>query len=265
MQMRILLTNDDGITSPGLAALRSALEPLGDVITIAPDHNNSAVARGITTDRVLHAERARCAGFEAFTIDGTPVDCVHVALLGVLAPAPQAIVSGINLGANTGLDVSYSGTVGAAIEGALHDLPSVAVSVNSVQPSYLDQVGGLLARVISEALSGRLPPRTVLNVNVPDLPAAEIKGYRATSLGGASCSDYVELAGDGLRAGDFRMRCEPTVGPPWPHTDAEALAAGYIALTPLGYDLVDPAAVRALDAWQLADLPAIDAGGAAGR
>lgn len=263
--MRILLTNDDGITSPGLAALRLALEPLGEVVTIAPAHNNSAVARGITTDRRLHAEHASCAGFEAWHLDGTPVDCVRVALLGVLAPAPQAVVSGINLGANTGLDVSYSGTVGAAIEGALHDLPSVAVSVDSTQPSYLDEVAGLLAPVIAAVLGGGLPPRTVLNVNLPDLPAAQIKGYRVTSLGGASCSDSVELAGDGLAAGDFRLRCEPTIGPPWPDTDAEALAGGSIALTPLSYDLVDPVAVRAVEAWQFAYPLVAGADEAAGR
>ena len=133
--MRILLTNDDGITSPGIAALRRALKPLGEIITIAPAQNNSAVARSITIDRNLSVEPLAFAdGGSGWAVDGTPCDCVRIALTGQLAPRPDAVVAGINLGANMGDDVTYSGTVGAALEGALHDLPAIAVSVASREP-----------------------------------------------------------------------------------------------------------------------------------
>jgi 5'-nucleotidase len=264
--MRILLTNDDGITSPGLAVLRRVLEPLGDVTTIAPSMNNSAVARSITIDRSLRVEPVVFgAGYAGWAVDGTPCDCVRIALLGQLALPPQAVVAGINLGANTGDDVTYSGTVGAAFEGALHDLPAIAVSVASKDPGSLIEPTELIRAIVARALSEALPARTVLNVNLPDRPLADIAGVRVTGLGGASCSDRLEMSGNHSRGREWRVYCEPPAGEPPLGSDSAALAAGFVAVTPLRYDLVDPHAVAALEAWHLDDVLAPQAGGAAGR
>lgn len=252
---QLLLTNDDGIASPGLAALRRALEGLGEVTTLAPAANSSAVARSITIDRALSLTPARFGdGFAGFAVDGTPSDCVRIALLGVATPAPDLVVSGINLGANLGADVTYSGTVGAALEAALRGGAGVAVSVESREPGWLDEavplVRGILARVVARGL----PAHSVLNVNLPDVPAVEIRGVRPARLGGASCHDRVTLTGE--HAGEYFVPCD---GPPVTaaaDTDFEVVAAGYVALTPLRYDLLDPALLADIAAWDW-DLEAV--------
>jgi 5'-nucleotidase len=264
--MRILLTNDDGIGAPGIAVLRAALEPLGDVVTIAPMTNCSAVARSITIDRSLHVEPAAFGdGFSGWALDGTPCDCVRLALLGVVAPAPHAVVSGINLGGNMGDDVTYSGTVGAAFEGALHDLPAIAVSVENKEPRYLGEYVGVIGGIVARALADGLPPRTVLNVNLPDRPVADVAGVKVAGLGGAGCADRLELAAGDAAVREFRVFCDPPPRAPWLDTDAEAVAAGYIAVTPLRFDLVDPRALKVIDSWALGDLLPAGRAGAAGR
>lgn len=246
---QLLLTNDDGIASPGIAALRSALEGLGDVTTIAPAANSSAVARSITIDRALRLERTRFGGdFEGFALDGTPSDCVRVALLGVVAPVPDLVVSGVNLGGNLGADVTYSGTVGAALETALRGGAGLAFSVESREPRWLDEAVPLLRAILRRAVDEGVPPRTVLNVNLPDLPAAEIRGLRPARLGGASCHDRVTLAGE--HAGEYFVPCD---GPPAVagfDTDFAVVAAGFVAVTPLRYDLLDAGLLADLAAWE---------------
>ncbi len=138
----ILLTNDDGIDAPGLAALRRGLDPLGTVLTLAPDGNRSAIARSITIDRPLHARETRFGdGFSGYSLDGTPADCVRAAALGFFGERPEIVVAGANMGANLGDDVAYSGTVAAALEGALLGLPAVAVSVQGRSPRHFDDAG----------------------------------------------------------------------------------------------------------------------------
>ena len=264
--MRILLTNDDGIASPGIAALRLALKPLGEIITIAPGQNNSAVARSITINQSLNVERVTFTdGDVGWAVDGTPCDCVRIALTGQLAPRPDAVVAGINLGANMGDDVTYSGTVGAALEGAMHGLPAIAVSVASREPGSLDEVTNLVGAIVARGLSNGLPPRTVLNINLPDRPLAEIVGVRVAGLGGASCSDHVEFSGDNVIGGEFRIYCEAPDSALRLGADFDAVAAGFVALTPLRYDFVDPRAVAAIETWLLDDLLAPRVSGTAGR
>jgi len=252
MTLQLLLTNDDGIASPGIAALRRALEGLGEVTTLAPARDSSAVARSITVDRALDTRRTSFGdGFTGLALDGTPSDCVRVALLGVLTPTPDLVVSGINLGSNLGADVTYSGTVGAALEAALRGGAGIALSVESTEPRWLDEVVPLVRAIVRRAMDDGVPPHTVLNVNLPDLPPAGIRGVRPARLGGASCHDSLTLAGDG--EGVYRVPCdEPgdgdAAGVP---TDFDVVAAGYIALTPLRYDLLDRGLLARLTAWDL--------------
>lgn len=246
--LQLLLTNDDGIASPGIAALRRALDGLGDVTTLAPAANSSAVARSITIDRALRLTPTRFGdGFAGTAVDGTPSDCVRVALLGVVTPTPDLVVSGINLGANLGADVTYSGTVGAALEAALRGGAGVAVSVESREPRWLDEAVPLVREILARVVARGLPAHSVLNVNLPDAPAGEIRGVRPARLGGASCHDRVTLAGE--RAGEYFVPCD---GPPVTvaaDTDFEVVAAGYVALTPLRYDLLDTALLAEIAAW----------------
>jgi 5'-nucleotidase len=252
---RILLTNDDGIDSAGLVALRRALDGFGDVVTIAPTRNHSAVARSITIDRNLHVKRRQFGdGFEGFAVDGTPVDCVRLAVVGVVAEAPDIVVAGINIGGNMGADVTYSGTVGAALEGALRGLPGVAVSIDAREPRHLDEMTGVIAAVLAEVFARGLPEQTVLNVNLPDVPAAQIKGVRVTQLGGASCSDRFTLDGDDGYDGEYRLTCERLADAAWPHNDFEAVAEGFVSLTPLRPRYVDDAALDELSRWTFARL-----------
>lgn len=251
----ILLTNDDGITSPGLAVLRRALEPLGQVQTIAPLCNASAVARSITIDRPLRLRQVHIGdGFQAVAVDGTPVDCVRVAMAGVLGPAPELVVSGVNFGANMGNDVTYSGTVGAALEAALHGLSGVAVSVETRQPVHLLSSEILLATLVGRVLLAPLPHGMVLNINLPDLPVTELAGIKVTSLGGSARHDKVVLQDDGGARGEYRIVCERAPVEPWATDDFAAVAGGYISLTPLHFALTSRVGLTALAGWPLADL-----------
>ena len=248
--LQILLTNDDGIASPGIAALRRALDGLGEVTTLAPAANSSAVARGITIDRALDPRRVTFGdGFEGMALDGTPSDCVRVALLGVARPVPDLVVSGINLGANLGADITYSGTVGAALEAALRGGAGIALSVESREPRWLDEAVPLVRAVVRRAIDFGVPARTVLNVNLPDAPAAEIRGVRPARLGGASCHDRVTLAGEGQ--GTYFVPCDGPAALAGVETDFEVVAARYVAVTPLHYDLLDAGLLGELDAWEL--------------
>jgi 5'-nucleotidase len=252
---RILLTNDDGIDSPGLAVLRRALDPLGTVFTIAPAHNASGVARSITIDRPLQLDHVEFGdGFAGVALSGTPVDCVRVAMLGVLAPPPDMIVSGINFGANMGNDVTYSGTVGAALEGALLGLPAVAISVESLQPEHVQGMAPLLSALVERLVLAPLPAGIALNVNLPDLPAASLRGVKVTSLGGSSCHDRLVLHSDDGVHGQYRIVCERAPLEPWASTDFEAVAEGFVSLTPLQFDLTSREALASLAAWPVEDL-----------
>ncbi len=253
--VRILLTNDDGIDAPGLAVARRALEGLGEVVTIAPAGDASAVARAITIDRALTVQRCRFGdGREGFACDGTPVDCVRVGLLGVVAPRPDLVVAGVNLGANMGADVTYSGTVGAALEAALRGLPALAFSVESRAPGWLDEAVPLIRHLVGEVLRRGLPSHVALNVNLPDRPLAAMGGVCLARVGGNSMHDRVVLADDG-RAGAVSEYLVPCDGPPSAAglpSDFEVVAAGEVAVTPLSYDLADEATLTVLAGWDLA-------------
>src|SRR5471030_3042685 len=178
--MRILLSNDDGYFAPGLAALAEGLAALGEVTVVAPERDRSGASNSLTLDRPL---MVRLAGNGFRYVNGTPTDCVHLALTGLLEAPPDVVVSGINFGANMGDDTIYSGTVAAATEGFLLGIPSIAISLASHSGKNFATAGRVAARLVERLLREPFGEPVLLNVNVPDLPEAEISGAEITRLG----------------------------------------------------------------------------------
>jgi 5'-nucleotidase len=264
MAMRVLLTNDDGIQAEGLQALREQLVVLPDVelLTVAPDGNRSATARSITTRRPLWVKELDFGdGSVGYCTDGTPVDCVRLAILG-LVPGfrPDMVVSGINHGSNLGDDITYSGTVAAAFEGVILGMPALAVSQQSTAREMdfrfghkfeFETAARFAARIVEEVDDVPLPPGTLINVNVP---AGDINGVEVTTLGKRIYKDTLKLAGTDP-ADSRRKRYWIYGDDPGFHdeagTDLAAVAAGRIAVTPIHYDLT---AEHGLDALRMHDL-----------
>ena len=244
--MNFLVSNDDGYLSDGLAALAEGLRTLGEVTVVAPDRDRSGASNSLTLTRPLRAETLP-NGY--VRVDGTPTDCVHLAITGLLEHEPDMVVSGINLGSNLGDDVLYSGTVAAAMEGRFLGLPAMAVSMNSYQPQHLDSAVRTVLALIGWLGDEPLPADSILNVNVPDLPWDEIRGIRATRLGHRHRAEGV------VRMEDPRGRPVYWVGTAGAEQDAgagtdfHAINGGYISVTPLKVDLTREDAVAPLAQW----------------
>lgn len=249
MTLRILLTNDDGWESPGLLAMKRALEVVGRVEVIAPDVNRSGVARSITTHGPLHVEEVRLAdGSLGRATDGTPVDCVRFAALGLIGEPPDVVVSGINMGPNLGDDVTYSGTVAAAIEGSLLGLPSIAVSLDPLEPvdtqeghrydfsSVADFAARLVPRMSGDPDLGTL----LLNVNGPGVPADAVRGARVTHLGRRVYNSELSLVWREGGRGRYVILQEASYEED-EGSDFWALSRNEISVTPLHFDLTDVA------------------------
>jgi len=238
----VVLTNDDGVHAPGLAALERALAELGEVYVIAPEREQSACGHALTLHRPLRPLRL---GERRFSVNGTPSDCVNLAVLGFLPETPVLIVSGINHGANLGDDVTYSGTVAAAMEGTILGVPSVAVSL--VDGGDFEVAGRVARLVAMRVLVGGLPGNTLLNVNVP---SQSPRGLRMTRLGHRVYKEkIVEQADPRGRAhywlGGGEARWDDLEG-----TDMGAVHDGYVSLTPLHLDLTNHRALAQLGDWQ---------------
>ena len=257
--MRVLLTNDDGITATGLNVMRRALLELADVDleVIAPDSNRSATGRAVTLRDPIWVEEVEFGdGTTGFATDGTPVDCVRFASLGLIEAPPELIVSGINHGANLGDDITYSGTVAAALEGILLGIPAVAVS--QVRGGDFAQLAAFVARVVEELDDVPMPAGTLLNVNGP---GGEVRGARACRLGKRVYNDRMELTEEDGGRRRYRLYGE---APSYEHeagTDFAAIAEGLIAVTPIHFDLTDQAGVEELAGFDLERLlrPATEA------
>ena len=248
----IVLTNDDGVASPGLAALKDALDPLGDVRVVAPDQNRSGAARSITMHAPLWVEEVELAdGSLAYATDGTPVDCVRMAALGLLDRRPDLIVSGINLGGNLGDDITYSGTVAAALEGIMLDIPAIALSAEDYHPGYDLSVPARFAqRLVSVALVRGFPAKTLLNVNCPDLPWQAVRGARLTVLGKRVYGDKVEYRETRGNRRGYHIYNDDLSYLHEPGTDFEAIAEGWVSITPLHFDLMSHEALDRLRGWE---------------
>ena len=258
--MRVLLTNDDGIQASGLAAMRRALlaVPGVELSVIAPDSNRSATARSITTREPLWVEEIDFGdGTVGYATDGTPVDCVRFAALGLVGQEPELIVSGINHGSNLGDDITYSGTVAAALEGVVLGVPAIAVSQQSLRREMdfrlgegfdFDEGAAFAARMVEEIDEVPLPVGTLLNVNCP---AGKAHGARACRLGKRIYRDRLELDEEREGRRRFRIYGDDPGYREESDTDFAAVAGGLIAVTPLHFDLTDRAAIEGLGGYDL--------------
>lgn len=244
--MKILLSNDDGYHARGLAVLAETIGELAEIVIVAPDRNQSGSSHSLTLDMPL---RAGLTPDGVYFVNGTPTDCVHLAITGMLDDDPDMVVSGINHGANLGDDVLYSGTVAAAIEGRFLGLPAVAVSLVGEDPQNFETAARATADLLRRMDGRPLPSDTILNVNVPDLPWDEIRGFCATRLG------FRHRSESSVRSLDPRGRPVYWVGPAGqgqdagPGTDFHAVTAGFVSVTPLQVDLTKHESVEALARW----------------
>lgn len=240
--MKILVSNDDGYLAPGIIALVEALSPIAEIAVVAPDSNRSGSSNSLTLDRPLSVYRAS-NGF--YFVNGTPSDCVHVALTGGLSFKPDLIVSGINQGQNMGDDTLYSGTVAAATEGFLFGVPAIAFSQVEKGWAHLD-AAARIAREFVERDFSMLQKPYLLNVNIPNLPYEQIKGIKPTRLGKRHESEAVIKAQDPHGREIFWIGPAGKAKDAGEGTDFHAVAAGYVSVTPLQIDLTHTAQLDAL-------------------
>ncbi len=245
---RILVSNDDGIHAPGLKALSSALGEVGEVSVMAPLTEQSATSHALTLHRPL---RIREMGERSYAVEGTPTDCVLVGVRKFLDHTPDLVASGINQGPNMGEDVIYSGTVAAAMEGALLGIPSVAFSLASWEYADFAPAADIARRLVARLIDANLPSRFLVNVNIPPIPAGDIRGLRVTRLGTRVYNDAI------VENTDPRGRPYYWIGgaaPSWEpsaDTDFQAVQEGYVSLTPLLLDITDRAGFDFLEALEL--------------
>ena len=246
--MKILVSNDDGFRAEGIRRLRAALATLAQVTVVAPDRNRSGASNSLTLDvplRVFEAEPG------VYFVPGTPTDCVHLAISGLFDFEHDMVVSGVNDGPNLGDDVLYSGTVAAAMEGRFLGLPTLAISLctRSAGGGHFDTGAEVARLLVARLLQQPLQSALILNVNVPDVPFAELRGFRASRLG------YRHRSAAVMRAEDPRGRPVYWVGAAGPEQDAgpgtdfDTVAQGYVSVTPLQIDLTRHAALAGLSTW----------------
>jgi 5'-nucleotidase len=244
--MRILISNDDGYQAPGIRSLYKVLSGRAELTVIAPDRNRSGASNSLTLDSPIRATTME-DGF--ISVDGTPTDCVHLAITGLLEDEPDMVVAGINAGANLGDDVLYSGTVAAAVEGRFLGAPAIAVSLAGEHLQHYATAARAVLAIIERLHHDPLPADTILNINVPDLPWEEIKGFEATRLGHRHKSEPV------YRDKDPRGRNIYWVGPPGegadagPGTDFHAVSHGMISITPLKIDMTSYPTLDKVASW----------------
>jgi 5'-nucleotidase len=244
--MHILLSNDDGYLAEGLCALADALRGHAAVSVVAPDRNRSAASNSLTLEMPLRMAVAE-NGF--VRVDGTPTDCVHLAITGLLENEPDMVFAGINHGANLGDDVLYSGTVAAATEGRFLGLPAIAISLASSNPTHFETAAHVAVTLLHRLIKSPLPQDTILNVNVPDVTIKDLRGYQATRLGQRHKAEPV------VKSTDPRGRIIYWVGPPGgeqdagPGTDFYAINTGYVSVTPLQIDLTRYERINAIKEW----------------
>jgi len=249
--MHFLISNDDGITARGIQVLSQRMSELGKVTIVAPDQDRSGASNSLTLDSPVRISEI---DERMFRVTGTPTDCVHIALTGLLESDPDMVVSGINAGANLGDDVIYSGTVAAAMEGRFLGFPAIAVSlVFNGKPLHFETAAKAIARLVQRLRQDPLPADTILNVNVPDLPWSDIRGFEVTRLG------HRHRAEPTIRELDPRGRPMYWIGPAGaeqdagPGTDFDAIRRGYVSVTPIHVDLTRYQALDQVAGW-IADI-----------
>lgn len=245
--MRILVTNDDGIDSPGLTALADALKSIGEVWVVAPDRERTAVAHAVTLHKPLRLHRVAS---RTFSVNGTPVDCVNLALLKVMPKPPAIVVSGINKGVNLGDDVLYSGTVSAAMEGTILGVPSIAVSQEGRETFRFPVAAAYAARIVRLVLEHGLPAETLLNVNVPNCALRSIKGVRVTCLSRRRFHNPIIEKLDPHGRTYFWIAGTRISWSRSKHADHEAIEEGRVSMTPIHLDCTNHAVLDHFRAWE---------------
>ena len=244
--MRILLSNDDGYFAPGLQALADALTGLGEIVVVAPEQNRSGASNSLTLDRPLFLKKA-ANGF--YFVNGTPTDCVHLAVTGMLDSLPDIIVSGVNNGANMGDDTIYSGTVAAATEGYLLGIPSIAVSLTSFDGNHFDTAGRVVRELVERFIRQPFLEPVLLNVNVPDILYEQLKGTEVTRLGRRHKAESVVKMLSPRNETVYWVGAAGAAADAGPGTDFNAIERGCVSITPLQIDLTHTVQMSVVQRW----------------
>lgn len=244
--MKFLICNDDGYFAPGLAALAKALASLGEVVVVAPERDRSGASNSLTLDRPLVVRRA-ANGF--YYVNGTPSDCVHLAVTGFLDFRPDLVVSGINHGSNMGDDTLYSGTVAAATEGFLLGIPSLAVSLSGKSDQNFDTAAQVACQLVDKFRTNPVTVPMLLNLNVPDIPAEELRGIKVTRLGRRHPAEPAIKSHNPRGDTIYWVGAVGAAQDAGENTDFHAVASGYASLTPLMVDLTAHGLLSTVETW----------------
>ncbi|HCU84708.1 MULTISPECIES: 5'/3'-nucleotidase SurE [unclassified Methylophilus] len=244
--MRILLSNDDGYLAPGLNALATHLSKIADITVVAPERNRSGASNSLTLDRPLSVKQA-ANGF--YYVNGTPTDCVHIALTGLMQEMPDMVISGINDGANMGDDTIYSGTVAAATEGYLLGIPSFAVSMAQHQPAHFETAAKIVVELVKQYNHSEFTEPTLLNINVPDVPLQDIKGRQITRLGKRHKAEPVIQLQTPRGETVYWVGAAGQPNDGGEGTDFHAVAQGYVSISPIQVDLTRHSQIATMQQW----------------
>ena len=244
--MRILLSNDDGYFAPGLAALAQVLSTIADVTVVAPERDRSGASNSLTLDRPLTLRKA-ASGF--YYVNGTPTDCVHLAITGMLSELPDMVISGVNHGANMGDDTIYSGTVAAATEGFLLGIPAIAVSLSGVSQGHYETAARVAAQMVERCHAHPVPQPFLLNINVPDVPFDALRGVSVTRLGKRHKAEPVVKSQSPRGETVYWVGAAGAAQDAGPGTDFHAVANGQVSVTPLQIDLTHFAQLDVVQQW----------------
>ncbi len=251
--MRVLVTNDDGVTSPGLIALARGLSRVAETFVVAPEHERSAASHAITLHKPLRATRVRVGDTDVpgWSTNGTPADCVVLAVLDLIGAAPDIVLSGINVGANLGMDLIYSGTVSGAVEAVLFGIPAIALSVAAFRDIHWEPAVEFAETLVQHVARHRLPTDTFLNVNVPNLPAGSLRGVEITRQGQRRYVNRLEKRADPRGRDYYWVTGSPDAASEAEGTDVRAVAEGRISVTPLRLDMTDDDLASDVRGWNL--------------
>lgn len=255
MSFHVLISNDDGIDAPGILALVLEMKKIASVTVVAPDRQQSAVGHAITMNYPLRAIAFRKNGeFFGYAVDGTPADAVKLGVRFLLKEKPDLLISGINHGSNTAINILYSGTVSAATEGTVLGIPSIAVSLTTHDQADFSYAAKFAARLAQRVVAEGLPQGTLLNVNVPAVPEEKISGVRVTRQGNSSWEDTFDVRRDPAGREYFWLTGSMAIRDTDPETDQIAVRENFISVTPIHYELTDLVLLERMKRWSLGDL-----------
>ena len=250
--MNILITNDDGIYAPGLEALYKHLAAGHNVVVIAPDREQSAIGHAITLNKPLRANKVSINGvFHGYAVTGTPADCIKMGVLEILDSKPDMVISGINPGANVGVNINYSGTVAAAKEATLYGILAIAVSIHSRDAQYYDEAAIFIEELAEQLFVNRLPFGTFLNVNIPNRPLREIAGIRISRLDLEFFPEFIDKRVDPRKRTYYWQGCDSLPAGKATDIDGSALCEDFISITPIKCDQTDYWVLEDMKGWEI--------------